>query len=196
MHFVEISTKEKIIEVGKLEFFEKGYEKASLRNICCKAKVTTGALYFSFKSKADLFDSIVSRTVIELNMLIEDMIQRELMYENTGEENEQELMKFLWKNRYEVLILLDKSTGTKYQGFKENFIQKIENAFILFFQKLKSPIDIDLIHILVSMKIQGYIEILLGGYTMKKSIQLAALIGCYSEGGFQKIIKKSEKCEA
>ncbi|MDQ0150738.1 hypothetical protein ACFO6R_14615 [Eubacterium multiforme] len=129
-------------------------------------------------------------------MLIEDMIQRELMYENTGEENEQELMKFLWKNRYEVLILLDKSTGTKYQGFKENFIQQIEKAFTLFFQKSKIPINNDLIHILVSMKIQGYIEILLGGYTMEKSIQLAALIGCYSEGGFQKIIKEIKKCEA
>ena len=196
MNFVEISTKEKIIEVGKLEFLEKGYEKASLRNICSKAKVTTGALYFSFKSKADLFNSIVSKTVIDLNMLIEDMIQYELNNTRTGQQNEQELMKFLWENRYEVLILLDKSRGTKYEGFKENFIQQIENAFTLFFQKSKIPINIDLIHILVSMKIQGYIEILLGGYTMEKSIQLAALIGCYSEGGFEKIIEKIEKCKA
>ena len=40
-----------LIEAAKKEFLEKGYNKASLRNICAKAGMTTGALYFFFDNK-------------------------------------------------------------------------------------------------------------------------------------------------
>ncbi|MCD8028640.1 MAG: TetR/AcrR family transcriptional regulator [Erysipelotrichaceae bacterium] len=38
-------TYKKILESAKEEFYEKGYQKASLRQICSNADVTTGALY-------------------------------------------------------------------------------------------------------------------------------------------------------
>lgn len=52
-------TKERLIESAKAEFLEKGYTKASLRKICSDAGVTTGALYFFFRDKEDLFAEIV-----------------------------------------------------------------------------------------------------------------------------------------
>lgn len=51
-------TKEKLLVSAKSEFMEKGYAKASLRKICADAGVTTGALYFFFKGKEDLFRSL------------------------------------------------------------------------------------------------------------------------------------------
>ena len=51
--------RELLISAAKEEFLEKGYNKASLRSICAKAGVTTGALYFFFENKADLFSAIV-----------------------------------------------------------------------------------------------------------------------------------------
>ena len=39
-------TRQHLLECAKREFLEKGYMKASLRNICKEAGVTTGALYF------------------------------------------------------------------------------------------------------------------------------------------------------
>ena len=53
-------TKQKLLFAAKIEFLEKGFQKASLRNICKKAGVTTGALYFFFKDKEDLFSALVS----------------------------------------------------------------------------------------------------------------------------------------
>ena len=44
-----------LIEAAKKEFLEKGYNKASLRTICNKAGMTTGALYFFFDNKEDLY---------------------------------------------------------------------------------------------------------------------------------------------
>ena len=59
-------TRDKLIESAKAEFMEKGYNKASLRSICANAGVTTGALYFFFEDKADLYRAIVGKPVDEL----------------------------------------------------------------------------------------------------------------------------------
>lgn len=55
----ELETREKLLESAMAEFSENGYMKASLRKICADAGVTTGALYFFFKNKNDLFKAIV-----------------------------------------------------------------------------------------------------------------------------------------
>ena len=47
-------TKIHLIQCAKKEFMEKGFVGASLRGICQKAGVTTGALYFFFQDKDDL----------------------------------------------------------------------------------------------------------------------------------------------
>lgn len=52
-------TKVRLLESARREFMEKGYMKASLRNICKNAGVTTGALYFFFQDKEALFAELV-----------------------------------------------------------------------------------------------------------------------------------------
>lgn len=42
---------------------KKGYNKASLRSICVNAGVTTGALYFFFKDKGDLYKQCIGDAV-------------------------------------------------------------------------------------------------------------------------------------
>ena len=66
--------RELLIKAAKEEFLEKGYNKASLRNICSKAGVTTGALYFFFENKEDLYEEIVGRGKSELTKLIQTHI--------------------------------------------------------------------------------------------------------------------------
>lgn len=53
-------TKSKLLAAAIDEFYEHGYEKASLRRICSKAEVTTGAVYSAFGSKQELFSEVIS----------------------------------------------------------------------------------------------------------------------------------------
>ena len=53
-------THTKILDCGKKHFLKNGFEKASLRDICKDAGVTTGAFYRHFIDKNDLFEAIVS----------------------------------------------------------------------------------------------------------------------------------------
>ena len=66
----ELETREKLLESAMAEFSENGYMKASLRKICADAGVTTGALYFFFKNKNDLFKAIVDEPLKELCRLL------------------------------------------------------------------------------------------------------------------------------
>ena len=61
----ELETREKLLESAMAEFSENGYMKASLRKICADAGVTTGALYFFFKNKNDLFKAIVAERALQ-----------------------------------------------------------------------------------------------------------------------------------
>ncbi len=61
-------TKIHLIQCAKKEFMEKGFVGASLRGICQKAGVTTGALYFFFQDKDDLFCEVVGNFMDRLNV--------------------------------------------------------------------------------------------------------------------------------
>jgi len=53
-------TKRNLLRAATAEFSTHGYEGASLRQICSKAGVTTGAFYFFFENKEDLFRQVIS----------------------------------------------------------------------------------------------------------------------------------------
>ena len=55
----EMTTLARIHAAAKEEFLQKGFQKASLRNIVKQAGVTTGAFYGYYESKEALFDALV-----------------------------------------------------------------------------------------------------------------------------------------
>lgn len=54
------ATRDELVRTATDEFFARGYSGASLRQICARAGVTTGALYFFFKNKQDLLKSVIA----------------------------------------------------------------------------------------------------------------------------------------
>ena len=71
---VDYKKRELLIQAAKEEFMKKGYNKASLRNICSKAGMTTGALYFFFENKENLYEEITGSAKNELKQLIKKHI--------------------------------------------------------------------------------------------------------------------------
>jgi len=58
---------------------QKGYQGASLRNICKNAGVTTGALYFFFRDKEELFDYLVQPVLEMVQNMMEAHMKQELL---------------------------------------------------------------------------------------------------------------------
>ena len=75
-------TIEKIKQTALEEFYENGYAKASLRTICRRAGVTTGAMYFHFENKEALLRALESLKQVKQsieNHMPEDFYSIDLM---------------------------------------------------------------------------------------------------------------------
>ena len=69
--------KQRLIEIGRKEFLEHGYLKASMRNISSAANVTTGAIYFFFHNKEEFFRAILDETATEWKKHLQDYSESE-----------------------------------------------------------------------------------------------------------------------
>ena len=168
--------KEKLLISAKKEFMEKGYMKSSLRSICKDAGVTTGALYFFFKDKEDLFASLVDRP---LNMLFEmlndyykkGLESKEVMIEVLNGNYEEDLMAskvviaFIYQYYDEFILLIQTRQGSKYENCFDEFIALAEKHYRLLadeFSKAKGrqKIDDHIIHWISHMQIESVIHML------------------------------------
>ena len=124
-----------IVENAADEFLQKGYINASLRNIAKKSGTTIGNLYHYFENKEALFDELVkdeyntflyfmrnhSEIVLPEGEIKNDGAWRDLLLDAVGE-----IIPVFTKR---FLIMVDMSGGTKYENFKNEFINILENHF-------------------------------------------------------------------
>lgn len=192
MENIEMSThptKDKILYHAREEFYDKGYQGASLRRICKAAGVTTGAFYFFFPSKEAIYLYIIDPVISEWRRLVERLNQRERENLESGIDNDAELMEFEYRYKKEIMILLRKSEGSPRENYMEQLYQIMEVYYSDFFAMyLGREPRREIIRMLIHIRIQSNLMILEEDYTMEQTISMAKIIGCYAEGGFQKLI--------
>lgn len=175
MEKTESAVRSRLLEAGKEEFRDKGFLKASLRAICKKADVTTGALYFFFESKTALFEEIMDETVENLKQIVGDFPGTEEQLR--PEEYDRILVEFIWENRDIAKILINGAEGTRYENFWEDTCTKMEKLLQENFRKkCGKEVDTDLVHVLAEMKLQGYNELLRGDYTREKLMEIYRML--------------------
>ena len=132
-------THTKILECGKKHFLKNGFEKASLRDICKDAGVTTGAFYRHFNDKNELFEAIVSPVA---NKIIDNFVKYEKISINgiRTKQNEKvaevhvdgtiETAMFLFDNKEIYALIIYGSFGSSYENFLEKLTEMEDNTRI------------------------------------------------------------------
>ncbi|WP_310604240.1 TetR/AcrR family transcriptional regulator [Anaerosporobacter sp.] len=168
-------TRENLLSSAKKEFMEKGYMQASLRNICKNAGVTTGALYFFFKDKEDLFAALVEEPLSKLYMVMNAHYQEEIELVNTGMtmvENFSEdletaklIIHYMYQY-YDVFhLVLMKSQGSRYEQSVEKFVEITEKHYRLVADKMAvnanvKPVNDFVIHWIAHTQIDMFAHVL------------------------------------
>jgi len=190
-------TEEKIIRCAKKEFLEKGYAKANLREICKAAQVTTGALYFSFENKEALLGAIVDPVLKEIRNMQITLAKREEENPETAPDNEILAIQLVSKYREEILILMDKAGGSRYEEVREQIFGTMRDAFRSYYaRQLGREPDAELIRIMAVMRFYGYLEIMKGNYDMEKRMFLTNAIGIHADAGTLKLIEYLKENDA
>ncbi|MDE7188047.1 MAG: TetR/AcrR family transcriptional regulator [Lachnospiraceae bacterium] len=171
----ERETKEKLIASAKAEFMEKGYAKASLRKICASAGVTTGALYFFFEDKEDLFRAIVEPPLTALTNMMQEHFTRDEQilslpdaYEHQeGDHDEiaEMLIHHLYQNYDAFILLLTKSQGTVFEDSLDRIVDITEKRFaisagLLAKQRAEREADACMIHWMAHVTVDAFIYLL------------------------------------
>jgi AcrR family transcriptional regulator len=117
--------RERIMEIAKKHFMEKGYYKTSIEDIANDLGVAKGTIYLYFQSKSDLFIEIIEN---EIKSIIEKMESvRDLNLE--PEEKISKFIDILWDLLYDAHgMMLDQK---QFITDKEIFIPFIQRIYPL-----------------------------------------------------------------
>ena len=183
-------TLENILHAALEEFSDKGFLGTSLRQIVKKAGVTTGAFYFSFASKEALLRAILDPFIADSRELLSGLARMEEEHPETADDNEIQIIRYLSAHREECIILMEKSAGSCYEHFHEEAAAMMQESFRRYYRKyLGAEPDPELIRILASMRLHGYLELVHGDYTMKERLFLARAIGIHADAGTLSLIQ-------
>ena len=183
-------TEARLLHAARQEFLKKGYAKANLRTICQTAGVTTGAFYFSFPNKEALLSAILDPVIAGYQELTRALALREEEHPDTADENEIAIIRFYADHREEAIILLEKSAGSHYENFRDILEAQMREAFRHYYARcLGAEPDPELIRILAAMRLQGYLEILRGDYSMETRMELARAVGVHADAGTRQLIE-------
>ncbi len=136
----------KLLESACLEFSKHGFLKADLKTICTNAGITTGALYKRYKGKEDLFCAVVQDTV----SFLEDFVKGHFN-DDISKLSDQELIsswqmsepvmvnmfKMLWDLREGFILLISKSSGTRYENFQHDFVAAMTDSTWIYYEEAK-----------------------------------------------------------
>lgn len=65
-----MNTKDKIMDVALNMFSERGYEAVSIRDICGEVGIKESTIYYHFKNKKDILDSLISKFKTHIEELL------------------------------------------------------------------------------------------------------------------------------
>ena len=167
MQILKDEIREKIENAAIEVFLEKGFSGASMQNVAARAGVSVSNIYNYFESKEKLFATIVDPVNIQLNQLLEKLMQHE-----TGKSFEDRdfiegfiqtiavgIGMLIKKNRRQLLLIFDKSYGTKYEHTKEKLIGFLEEHFIDSLEEKPSESASLIMHISATNLVEGLLEI-------------------------------------
>ena len=171
-------TRNKLLQSAREEFMEKGYMKASLRNICRNAGVTTGALYFFFEDKEALFEALTKETVEGIYQIMQehyrdeaDMLVNGMLHTLPQEDEEEHLetarmvIHQMYLHRNDILLVLTKSQGTKYENIADMFIETSEKHYRTMAQGMQAAypekvVDDKFVHWLAHEQIDAFVHMI------------------------------------
>lgn len=157
---------DKIITAARTEFLEKGYQAASLRKIAEKAGVTVGAIQTRYKSKDELFGSLLKPFLDEVETLFQNT--RVEYYADTDTDvlaglkvsmrhESAAILHLIFDHYDEAVLLLCRSGGSGLEHCFDGIVQSKINESVSFFHKTSfAGIDEKLLGLLIAAQFDSY----------------------------------------
>lgn len=137
-------TKKRLLKAAEEEFMEFGFQNSSLRRICAHAQVTTGALYFFFRDKNDLFSHVISPVTDQILFLMKMHYVREFsnISRGVGKGSEEafytaeKFWSYYFENKTVCSIILKHLEHPVVKEFFEQLLELMDGQSFLLMQQM------------------------------------------------------------
>jgi AcrR family transcriptional regulator len=120
------SARERLLESAKILFSQKGYYATSVEDIVESAGFSKGTFYFYFKSKEELFKSLVKEMHLNIVKRLESFLEKDLPLEDALVEYAKVFLEDIYQNRHIAQIFLFQLVGTN-EEFRELYYTKVSH---------------------------------------------------------------------
>ena len=197
------STQQRILDAGKAEFLDRGYENASLRSIARSAGVTTGAIYGYYPDKAALFGALVSGPAdylrnwyfsvqTKFDKLPSEYKEKEM--HNYTSQALDEFISYIYLNLDAFKLVVCHSAGTEYEHYIDSLLEiEIEHTrrFIDMLRGMGHnipSIDDDMSHILSGAFYYGIFETVAHDMPRERAIEYVRTLNKFYSAGWDAIL--------
>ncbi|HEL1047445.1 TPA: TetR/AcrR family transcriptional regulator [Streptococcus equi subsp. zooepidemicus] len=175
----------RILVAAEKVFYEKDYRGAKLTEIAKEADIPVALIYTYFKNKEVLFDAVISSVYVNFESAFsdEESLEKGSASERFDEVGENYIHELL-KERKKLIILMDKSSGTKHSEAKHKLISQMQvHIEISLKRQSKKEYDPMLAHILANNFTEGLLEIARHYQNEEWAKEMLKLIArCYYKG--------------
>ena len=196
-------TQEKILEIGKKEFLDKGFKEASLNEIVEKAGFTKGAFYGYYPTKESLFDSLVFEVINEFNekfkkakddhfnLILQNKASRTI---NLSTDYLKYFVNYVYDHFDVFKLILCCSNGTKYNNYIHDLVVQdiiwTEEFFKIFKakNKIRGNISKELHHMIISAYFTAAFETVVHDMKREEAIKYIEELATFFNAGWKSLI--------
>ncbi|MBF0987088.1 MAG: TetR/AcrR family transcriptional regulator [Clostridiales bacterium] len=196
-------TQEKILEIGKKEFLDKGFKEASLNEIVEKAGFTKGAFYGYYPTKESLFDSLVFEVINEFNekfkkakddhfnLILQNKASRTI---NLSTDYLKYFVNYVYDHFDVFKLILCCSNGTKYNNYIHNLVVQDIIWTEEFFKilkaknKIRGNISKELHHMIISAYFTAAFETVVHDMKREEAIKYIEELATFFNAGWKSLI--------
>ncbi len=148
MQYAKNEIKQRIMDVAREEFLEKGFEKASIRAITAKAGTSKSNIYNYFHDKDHLFCSILEPTVVKIHQGLESARIFNVPKEADAYTKETQkfvmgvVTQFVTENLTDVKLLFFQARGSSLESFRDKVVDAFTAVLFDWVSAIKSKREI------------------------------------------------------
>lgn len=194
------SLDDKIIRAAFDEFIEFGFQKASIRKISDRAGVTPGAIYTRYKSKDDLFCSLIENFLTAVKAQYEPVGEMYYSIQQSKDvgalleaiRKEEEIsLDLLFKYYDECILFYCRSEGSSIYDITQKMMENKTAVTVSYLKEMsQADIDWDGITMIIGEQFHYYRQILEKGYSKEKAVSCMKTVESFLEAGWKDLFEK------
>ena len=192
---VSAETRQSILDAAREEFSLHGFQGSSLRRICAGAGVTTGAIYFFFSGKDELFETVMAGVTEPFLAFMRQHYAAERRGMAPGDRQQGDLeisrtlIDFYFQNRQVWDILLNHLNHPAVQRFLEGFVEESTDHYAFLLEQVH-PVDRFAIHQFVHMQTDSMLTLISHDFCREEMLRHSAACTRMLQGAFQALLKE------